>query len=190
MAVRDLQVVSKDATSVLKHGEEDKQKCYVAVCWSRDDITDGKLSRLAAIRDLTLHQKTPIRVLHRRPLATRERTIHGLSARLLSADDRHHFLLFLKTQAGTYIKEFVHSDFGRTTPSLGELLNTECDILQLDVLAVELNWPPTLDEPASVPVANASCDNFGSQWHYFAVHLMGVQTVLLFIYTIAVKTTN
>ena len=33
----------------------------------------------------------------------------------------------------SYIKEFVHGDFGRTKPNLGELLNSQTDILQLDV---------------------------------------------------------
>jgi len=145
VAVRDLQVVSKDETSILKHGEEDKQKRYVAVCWSKDEITDDQIAELAAVKDLTLQQKTPIRVLHRRPLVTRERTVHDFSAQLINTEDRHSFLLFLKTQAGTYIKEFVHGDFGRTVPSLGSILSTECDILQLDVLAVELDWPPPID---------------------------------------------
>ena len=40
------------------------------------------------------------------------------------------------TQAGTYVKEFVHSDFGRTCPSVGSLLGCEADILQLDVLGL------------------------------------------------------
>lgn len=38
--------------------------------------------------------------------------------------------------AGTYIKEFVHGDLGRTTPSIGSLLDSEADILQLDVTQV------------------------------------------------------
>ena len=33
----------------------------------------------------------------------------------------------------SYIKEFVHGDFGRTTPNLCTLLDMECDILELDV---------------------------------------------------------
>jgi tRNA pseudouridine synthase 10 len=51
----------------------------------------------------------------------------------------------LETQAGTYIKEFVHGDFGRTTPSVGQLMGLEPNqvgILQLDVEAVDLEWPP------------------------------------------------
>ena len=36
---------------------------------------------------------------------------------------------------GTYVKEFVHSDFGRTVPNLGTLLaHRQLDILALDVL--------------------------------------------------------
>lgn len=31
------------------------------------------------------------------------------------------------------MKEFVHGDFGRTVPSLGTLLDTSADILELDV---------------------------------------------------------
>lgn len=33
----------------------------------------------------------------------------------------------------SYIKEFVHGDFGRTCPNLNELLHAECDIIDLDV---------------------------------------------------------
>lgn len=50
----------------------------------------------------------------------------------------------LETQAGTYIKEFVHGDFGRTRPSLADLLgveNGEVDILELDVEKVDQEWP-------------------------------------------------
>lgn len=33
----------------------------------------------------------------------------------------------------SYIKEFVHGDFGRTKPNLCDLLKSETDILELDV---------------------------------------------------------
>lgn len=45
------------------------------------------------------------------------------------------------TGAGTYVKEFVHGDFGRTKPSVGDIINAEVDILALDVLAINLDWP-------------------------------------------------
>ncbi len=90
---------------------------------------------------LELQQKTPIRVLHRRSVAVRKRTVFEMAPLLL--DNKRQFLLSLTTQAGTYIKEFVHGDFGRTRPSLAELLDLESvEILDLDVEAVNLDWPP------------------------------------------------
>lgn len=41
-----------------------------------------------------------------------------------------------------YIQEFVHGDFGRTEPSVRDLLNIEVDIVGLDVMGVKMNWPP------------------------------------------------
>uniref|UniRef100_A0A7S2TFV9 tRNA pseudouridine(55) synthase n=1 Tax=Lotharella oceanica TaxID=641309 RepID=A0A7S2TFV9_9EUKA len=43
------------------------------------------------------------------------------------------FDLDLTTEAGTYVKEFVHGDRGRTRPYLGDILGCATDILQLDV---------------------------------------------------------
>ena len=48
----------------------------------------------------------------------------------------HHFILEIEASGGTYIKEFVHGDLGRTQPNVGEILNIDCDILQLDVKEV------------------------------------------------------
>jgi tRNA pseudouridine synthase 10 len=38
-------------------------------------------------------------------------------------------MLHVLASAGTYIKELVHGDMGRTNPSIGSILDTECDIL-------------------------------------------------------------
>lgn len=45
-------------------------------------------------------------------------------------------------QAGTYIKEFVHSDNGRTQPHLGSLLGVDdcAAILQLDVNQIHMSF--------------------------------------------------
>ena len=48
--------------------------------------------------------------------------------------------------AGTYVKELVHGDFGRTRPNLGSLLDTQTDILALDVEEVLLPWPPASED--------------------------------------------
>ena len=43
--------------------------------------------------------------------------------------NQHYFVLKVLASAGTYIKEFVHGDLGRTVPSIGSLLDNEADIL-------------------------------------------------------------
>ncbi len=53
----------------------------------------------------------------------------------------------LLASAGTYIKEFVHGDLGRTVPSVGSLLNSEADILQLDVTNVYDSLESVADLP-------------------------------------------
>uniref|UniRef100_A0A8D3BHK6 tRNA pseudouridine synthase Pus10 n=1 Tax=Scophthalmus maximus TaxID=52904 RepID=A0A8D3BHK6_SCOMX len=141
--VRDLQIVTRDAMSRMKEGEEEKTKSYTALVWTRRPIQREDISFIGDIKELTLDQKTPLRVLHRRALAVRQRVVHSMNVHFL---DPHHFHLRLKTQAGTYIKEFVHGDFGRTKPNLCELLRTDADILELDVESVDVDWPPAIPE--------------------------------------------
>lgn len=141
--VRDLQIVTREAMSRMKEGEEEKTKSYSALIWTQKPIQKEDITFIDEIKDLTLEQKTPLRVLHRRALAVRQRVIHSMNTRFL---DSHHFYLSLKTQAGTYIKEFVHGDFGRTKPNLCLLLETDADILELDVESVDVDWPPSIPE--------------------------------------------
>ncbi|ROL52053.1 putative tRNA pseudouridine synthase Pus10 [Anabarilius grahami] len=143
ISVRYLQIVTREATSRMKEGEEEKTKTYSALIWTQKAIEDTDLEFLGNIKDLKIAQKTPLRVLHRRPLAVRQRLIHSMSAVYL---DTHHFTLKLCTQAGTYIKEFVHGDFGRTKPNLCDLMKTEADILELDVESVDIDWPPAIPD--------------------------------------------
>ncbi len=143
VAVRDLQVVSKAEAKRLKEGEEEKRKNYEALCWCEAELSEEDLQRINDVRELEIEQDTPIRVLHRRTAMTRRRVIHELRARL---EDAQHLRLSLSTQAGTYVKEFVNGDLGRTRPSLGSIVGKEFDILLLDVTEVCFDWPPALPD--------------------------------------------
>ena len=130
--------VPREAYITMHEGSAEKRKTYSAVCWASRALTEADVKALAArASGLTVQQKTPTRVLHRRTSATRSRMIHDAKASLVAGAPRF-FLLELDTQAGTYIKEFVHGDFGRTSPSVGEILGCEADILQLDVTDIEM----------------------------------------------------
>lgn len=150
----NLKVLSRLDLKKLKEGENVKTKFYRALCVCRN-ISKNTLSleELNDLKRVKIIQKTPIRVLHRRPLSPRTRLIYEMRARwakpeelkkllnTASEDASLFFVLDIKTQAGTYIKEFVHGDFGRTKPSLCDILNAEVDIVALDVTGINLNWP-------------------------------------------------
>ena len=138
IAVRDLKMVDKKTSLILKTGEEEKEKLYSALIWTSQVIEPESLGFLNEVSNLHISQKTPVRVLHRRSLATRERIIYSLKATWI---DPNHFQLDLTTQAGTYIKEFVHGDLGRTVPNLSNMMGQNVDIVALDVLEIKLEWP-------------------------------------------------
>jgi tRNA U54 and U55 pseudouridine synthase Pus10 len=117
---------------------EEKVKYYGCECWSENPIpsTDYLTEKLSQVQcPITLQQRTPIRVLHRRPNLTRTR--HILSLKATKVDD-HYFRLHLSTDAGTYVKEFVHGDLGRTVPSVSSLLGCKTDIPILDCEGIQL----------------------------------------------------
>ncbi|CAL8101513.1 unnamed protein product [Calicophoron daubneyi] len=194
--VRDLQLVrSKTATKAIKDGELQKSKTYRALCWCPGGGLNTQLikhfatsyksvSPLDALQwppeskgdsygfvqfgPIRIRQPTPIRVLHRRPLLNRIRTIHSLCLVDYKEAMKQHipemadfeswmklyspeelFFVELRCEAGTYVKEFVHGDLGRCQPSLASIFNRQIDILALDVTAVELDWPPRLPDPKS-----------------------------------------
>lgn len=87
--------------------------------WTEAALTPDAIQKLDGICDLTIDQKTPIRVLHRRTLMTRPKIIHAAKCEVLNS---HYMLLRLTTSAGTYVKEFVHGDRGRTQPNVSSIL--------------------------------------------------------------------
>ncbi len=78
-------------------------------------------------------QRTPVRVSHRRADLKRERYIVYVVLEEFQ-DDR--MTLRLRTESGTYVKEFVHGDQGRTQPNLSEMLGAPCTVDALDVIGV------------------------------------------------------
>jgi tRNA pseudouridine(54/55) synthase len=126
----DFNFVPAKSFANLQAETENKVKYYGCLCWSKDPLPDqDKLSSRLGTFPLELQQRTPIRVLHRRNNVIRVR--HVLTCKANRIDD-HYFRLHISTDAGTYVKEFVHGDLGRTIPSVGLLLGCKTDILDLD----------------------------------------------------------
>lgn len=89
--VRDLQLVHKSELGKIKLGEESKTKQYNALCISKTEITQEQIDKLNSIEEVVLKQKTPIRVLHRRPLAVRERKIYKITAKKIAGKNHQLF---------------------------------------------------------------------------------------------------
>uniref|UniRef100_T1PJI6 tRNA pseudouridine(55) synthase n=1 Tax=Musca domestica TaxID=7370 RepID=T1PJI6_MUSDO len=144
LSVKNLQMVQREELVHIKSGEEQKKKYYRALCKLRDPATPEILQKLDIPEGFQIQQKTPIRVLHRRPLHTRPRMIYKMKASV-DKDNLRVLVLDVVSQAGTYIKELVHGEFGRTTPSVSSIIGQPVDILALDVMAIDLDWPKDVD---------------------------------------------
>ena len=134
VSVNSLAVLPKEGLPKAREAEHAKRKTYRCVVWTSCVLTNELVASLDRT-DMVIQQQTPMRVSHRRSLMTRERTVHRMHAERIND---HWMLLDMETEAGTYIKEFVHGDFGRTQPNLGSLLvpGATADIVQLDVLSI------------------------------------------------------
>lgn len=130
---------SLQALGRLQLETESKVKWYGCYCWCEDELSkDWATTTIlndSSLYPIVLSQKTPLRVLHRRSNLIRQR--HILSGYATRIDD-HHFHLTLRTQAGTYVKEFVHGDLRRTCPSVSSLLGCKTDLLELDCEGIDL----------------------------------------------------
>ena len=45
----------------------------------------------------------------------------------------HEIEFDVRCESGTYVKELVHSDEGRTNPSVAAVLEADCEVIWLDV---------------------------------------------------------
>jgi tRNA pseudouridine synthase 10 len=87
----------------------------------------------AAFTGSTIRQETPQRVLKRRADRVRPKRILELDATLVGPCELE---LRLLTEAGTYVKELVSGDGGRTEPSIAGFLGVPTTVAELDVVDV------------------------------------------------------
>lgn len=130
--VEVLEMTLAEAADVVRVKEASPLKSYrvgvagvVAVAKINEALTFATTRAIA--------QRTPRRVAHRR--ADRVRTRRIVAASLVEATEGR-FTLELRAEAGTYIKEWVEGDDGRTDPSLSLLLGAPLTVEFLDVIEI------------------------------------------------------
>ncbi len=117
---------------VVEVKEASPQKSYqVDIVGSVPEAKVKEALSLALAR--TIAQRTPTRVAHRRADRVRPRRIVAAD---LASWTEGRFTVVVRTEAGTYVKEWVEGDGGRTEPNLAGLLGVPLKVDALDVLQV------------------------------------------------------
>ena len=130
--VNSLRFSDKGEVARLKSSEP--RKVYRVVFKSRNPINSEKLKKVTlSLRDAKIGQFTPSRVAHRRANMVREKHIYYCS---IEAIDGAMATLTLETESGTYIKELVSGDDGRTKPNISEMIGAPCEVTELDVIEI------------------------------------------------------
>ncbi|RLF46771.1 MAG: tRNA pseudouridine(54/55) synthase Pus10 [Thermoplasmata archaeon] len=95
---------------------------------------NGKINEAVnALRGSIIKQRTPKRVAHRRADKVRHRKIIDIRIEEIGMNEA---TLIITAESGTYIKELITGDEGRTTPSLSELAGVDIKVEELDVINI------------------------------------------------------
>lgn len=136
--IQNLRYSNKREVIRLKTNAKDTKKVYRSLVESNSKITkvefEENLNKLKnTFENQEIHQRTPNRVSHRRADKIRGKFIYNIEGKFVKSN---LFEFTIKTQGGTYIKELIHGDDGRTSPSFAEIFKTPLTCKELDVLEI------------------------------------------------------
>jgi tRNA pseudouridine synthase 10 len=120
-----------DRKEVARIKQTRSEKSYT-IRFKPESIEDPeKISEdIFALAGTMIEQQTPKRVSHRRADRNRVRQVVSVDRVDIVGDEME---MTLRCEAGTYIKELVHSDEGRTIPSVTSIIGAPCEVIWLDV---------------------------------------------------------
>ena len=135
----DLRYSSKKEVIHIKEKSESTKKTYKALVEAELELNSDEFNHYIVqlrekLENHKISQRTPLRVSHRRADLIREKIIYRIDGQHLKPN---LFEFTIETQGGTYIKELINGDNGRTTPSLTEIIGTPLICKELDVINVE-----------------------------------------------------
>jgi tRNA pseudouridine synthase 10 len=127
--VSQLSFTNKEKIIELKLAQPDKiyQVEIILEKESEKEVLENACKKLSKI---TINQQTPTRVLDRRYDKLRQRKVYYTK---LVQYHPISPIMEIKAESGTYIKELIHGDNGRTQPSLSQILNQKTKVKQLTV---------------------------------------------------------
>ena len=124
---------SSNRSEVARIKETKAEKSYRIRFEVHGEVPEDSETQIANLAGAILEQRTPKRVAHRRSDLVRKRQIISVENILI---ENNEIQFDVRCQSGTYVKEMIHSDEGRTTPSVAEVIGVECSVLWLDVVEI------------------------------------------------------
>ncbi|MEM0438354.1 MAG: tRNA pseudouridine(54/55) synthase Pus10 [Candidatus Micrarchaeia archaeon] len=124
-----LREVPRQYVWIVKEGGFDKE--YDAEVEFAESIGDEGIRKIEKISQVM--QETPKRVMHRRADKVRERQIRSV---VCTWHEGRRAKFIIRTEAGTYIKELISGDGGRTVPSFASVAGCAAKCTALDVINV------------------------------------------------------
>ncbi len=122
-----IKIVKKSDIALVCDSHFDKR--YIAE--TDVDVDEEGVKKVVGLKGKVLKQRTPTRVKHRRTDMVRKRRI--LDIEILNT---RPLVVNVLAEPGTYIKEFVHGDEGRTSPSISEVLGKPVACTSLKVISI------------------------------------------------------
>ncbi len=137
--ISDLKYVSNSEVALVSDSHFDK--AYEAEVEIEGGFSESDGKKILLLRGEILSQRTPTRVKHRRTDIVRKRKILDLkiieNAKGGTGNGELETVrLYILAEAGTYIKEFVSGDAGRTTPSVAEAIGKKAKCIKLSVVEI------------------------------------------------------
>jgi len=130
-----LHLVSGKLVPKLKAYAEIARKTYVAVVKLGQGVDPSRVESLEkTLSGAVVAQRTPSRILGRKPDRVRKKVVYSVKAKLLNPDTLE---LTITCQGGLYVKELIHGDEGRTKPSVAEILDVNVEVKELDIVWIE-----------------------------------------------------
>ena len=128
ISVNSLELVEKGKVAEVKNSVHEKIYLAKVLCESEPNLELLKVDKL-----INVEQRTPVRVEKRRTDMVRKKEVTILEVKKINEKE---FGLKIKTSHGTYVKEFISGDDGRSIPSISSMLGIKCECTQLDVLKI------------------------------------------------------
>jgi tRNA pseudouridine synthase 10 len=131
-------MITREIIRQIKARSKLAEKTYRLLVKVSRKIEPTDINRIEqTFQSITIDQRTPQRVLHRRKDKIRQKRVFSIKINQVLDDNIMEVIVYC--EGGLYVKELLNGDEGFTKPSVSELLNSDIEVLEIDVIKVHSN---------------------------------------------------